>query len=59
MKLSTKNQAQGVFHKALGKIKEITGTVSLNSELEGKGKNEARAGTVQQKVGEVEKVVGK
>ncbi len=59
MKLSTKNQAQGVFHKTMGKIKELTGKLSLNSELEGKGKDEVRAGKLQQKVGEVEKVVGK
>ena len=59
MKSSTKDQAQGAFHKIKGKTKELVGKVSMDNELEGKGKDEKRAGKIQQKVGEVEKVVGK
>ena len=59
MKSSTKDQAQGTFHKFAGKVKELFGKASMNEELEGEGKNETRAGKVQNKVGEVEKVVGK
>jgi len=59
MKSSTKDQAQGTFHKFAGKVKELFGKASMNAELEGEGKDETRAGKVQNKVGEVEKVVGK
>lgn len=58
MKSSTQDQAQGTFHKIAGKIKELFGKASLDAELEGEGKDEIRAGKVQQKAGEVEKVVG-
>jgi len=59
MKSSTKNQAKGKFHKVKGTIKEIAGKVSMNPDLEGEGKGENRAGKVQEKIGEIERVVGK
>jgi uncharacterized protein YjbJ (UPF0337 family) len=59
MKSSTKNQAEGKFHKVKGAIKEIAGKVSLNNDLEAEGKDEKRAGKVQEKIGDIEKVVGK
>ena len=61
MKSSTKDQAEGKFHKVKGKIKikEIAGKVSMNPDLEGKGKDENRVGKIQEKIGEIEKVVGK
>lgn len=59
MKSSTKNQAKGKFHNVKGTIKEIAGKVSLNSDLEAEGNNEKQAGKVQEKIGEIEKVVGK
>jgi len=59
MKSSTKDQAEGKFHKVKGTIKEIAGKVSLNNDLEAEGKDENRAGKVQEKIGEIEKVVGK
>ncbi|MBU4566624.1 MAG: CsbD family protein [Proteobacteria bacterium] len=59
MKSSTKDQAQGKFHKVKGGIKELAGKASMNAELEGAGKNEKRAGKIQEKAGEIEKVVGK
>lgn len=59
MKASTKNQAQGMFHKVVGKVKEVFGVVSVNADLESQGKDEKLTGKVQQKVGEVEKVLGK
>jgi len=58
MKSSTKNRAKGKFHNAKGAIKEVAGKVSLNSDLEAEGKNEKRAGKVQEKIGDIEKVVG-
>jgi uncharacterized protein YjbJ (UPF0337 family) len=59
MKSSTKDQAQGKFHMAKGKIKELVGKVSDKPELEAEGQAEKWAGKGQQKVGEVEKVAGK
>jgi uncharacterized protein YjbJ (UPF0337 family) len=58
MKSSTKDQAEGRFHKVKGKIKEIAGKVSLNPDLDGEGKDEKMAGKIQQKIGEIKKVAG-
>jgi uncharacterized protein YjbJ (UPF0337 family) len=59
MKSSTKDQAEGKFHKVKGKIKEIAGKLGMNFKLETEGKDEKRAGKVQEKIGQVEKVLGK
>lgn len=59
MKHSTKDQAAGKFHEAKGKAKEIAGKLIDNPELEAEGKGENIAGKVQEKIGQVEKVVGK
>jgi uncharacterized protein YjbJ (UPF0337 family) len=59
MKSSTQDQAEGKFHKAKGKLKEIVGKVGMNSELEAEGKDEKLAGKVQEKVGQVKEVLGK
>ena len=59
MKSSTKDQAEGKFHKVKGKIKEIAGKVGMNPELEAEGKDEKIAGKVQEKIGQVKKVLGK
>ena len=58
MKPSTKDQAEGNFHKATGKLKEIAGKLSMNAKLEAEGKDEKRAGKVQKKIGQIEKVPG-
>jgi uncharacterized protein YjbJ (UPF0337 family) len=59
MKSSTQDQAEGKFHKAKGKLKEIVGKVGMNPELEEDGKDENIAGKVQEKVGQVKEVFGK
>lgn len=59
MKSSTKNQTEGIFHKAKGKIKEIAGKLSDNPKLEAEGSGEKIAGKVQEKIGQVNKVLGK
>ena len=59
MKSSTKDQAEGKFHKVKGKVKEIAGELSDNPKLEAEGAVEKIAGIVQEKIGEIEKVVGK
>jgi uncharacterized protein YjbJ (UPF0337 family) len=59
MKSSTKDQAKGRFHKVKGTIKEIAGELSDNPKLEAEGTDEKIAGKVQEKIGEIKKVVGK
>ena len=59
MKSGTQDQVEGTFHKIKGKIKEVTGELSDNKELEAEGTDEKIAGKVQEKIGEVKKVLGK
>jgi uncharacterized protein YjbJ (UPF0337 family) len=59
MESSTKDQAQGMFHRVKGKIRELFGKAGNNTKIESEGKGEKMAGKIQQKVGEVEKVAGK
>ena len=59
MQSSTKDQAEGTFHKIKGKIKEVAGELSDNPKLEAEGAVEKIAGVVQEKIGQVKKVLGK
>jgi len=59
MQSSTKDKANGTFHEAKGKAKEVAGKITDNPTLEAKGKAEKIAGKLQQKVGQVKKVLGK
>jgi uncharacterized protein YjbJ (UPF0337 family) len=59
MQSSTKDQAEGKFHKVKGTVKEIAGNISDNPKLEVEGAAEKIAGKVQEKIGQVEKVLGK
>ena len=59
MKSSTKDQAEGMFHKVKGKLKEVVGELSDNPKLEAEGTDEKIAGKVQEKIGQVKKVFGK
>jgi uncharacterized protein YjbJ (UPF0337 family) len=59
MKSSTKDQMEGKFHKVKGKLKEIAGELSDNPKLEAEGSDERIAGKVQEKIGQVKKVLGK
>jgi uncharacterized protein YjbJ (UPF0337 family) len=47
------------LHKVKGKIKEIAGKVIADPDLEAEGKEEGRSGEIQEKIGEIKKVVGK
>ena len=58
MKSSTKDQAEGKFHQVRGKIKEVAGDLTDNPKLEDEGTDEKIAGKVQEKVGQVKKVLG-
>jgi len=59
MKSSTRDEAEGEMHQVKGKIKEIAGKVIMNPDLEAEGKGEIRSGKVQEKIGEIKKIVGK
>ncbi|MGZ6193472.1 MAG: CsbD family protein, partial [Syntrophales bacterium] len=50
MKSSTKDQAEGKRHKVTGELKEIAGKLSKNPKLEDEGKDEKRAGKIQEKI---------
>jgi uncharacterized protein YjbJ (UPF0337 family) len=59
MKSGTRDEAEGKWHQVKGKVKEIAGKVSMNPDLEAEGKEEIQSGEVQEKIGEIKKVVGK
>jgi uncharacterized protein YjbJ (UPF0337 family) len=59
MKSSIRDKAEGTFHEVKGKVKEMAGNITDNPKLETKGKAEKIAGKVQERVGQVKKVLGK
>jgi len=59
MKSSIRDKAEGTFHEAKGKVKEVVGDITDNPKLEAEGKAEKIAGKVQGKIGQVKKFVGK
>ena len=59
MKTSTKDAIEGNVHEVKGKIKQETGKVIGNPDLEAEGKTENLAGKVQKKVGQVKEVFEK
>ena len=58
MKSSIRDQAEGTFHEVKSTIKEVAGKLSDNDELESEGTEEKIAGEVQEKVGQVKKILG-
>ncbi|MBA4416908.1 MAG: CsbD family protein [Syntrophus sp. (in: bacteria)] len=58
MKSSIRDKAEGTFHEVKGKVKEMAGKITDDPKLEAKGKAENIAGKVQEKVGQVKKVLG-
>ena len=58
MKSSMKDKVEGTIHEAKGKVKEVAGEITDNPNLEAKGKAEKIAGKVQEKIGQVKKVLG-
>ena len=59
MKSSTRDNAEGKMHQVKGKLKEATGIIVGNSDLEAEGKEEKLEGQVQEKLGQVKKVMDK
>jgi uncharacterized protein YjbJ (UPF0337 family) len=58
MKSSMKDKVKGTFHEAKGKVKEMAGEITDNPKLEVKGRAENIVGKVQEKIGQVKKVLG-
>ena len=59
MKTSMNDKVKGAFHEARGKIKEMAGKITDNPKLESEGTGEKIAGKMQEKIGQVKKVLGK
>ena len=59
MKDSTKDQVHGKTHEVKGAVKEKIGRAIGDPNLEDEGTVEKIAGTIQKKVGQVEKVIEK
>jgi uncharacterized protein YjbJ (UPF0337 family) len=59
MKESIKDKIEGKAHELKGAIKEKLGSAIDNPDLETEGQAEKIAGKLQQKVGDIEKIVEK
>ena len=59
MKPSTQDQLQGTLHKVKGGAKQKAGELTNNPDLAAEGQSEKLAGTIQKKVGQIEKVLEK
>ncbi|MDO9265391.1 MAG: CsbD family protein [Desulfosalsimonadaceae bacterium] len=59
MKSSTKDNAEGKMHQVKGTIKEVAGIIVGNENLEAEGKDENLEGKVQEKLGQIKKVMDK
>ena len=59
MKPSTNDQIEGQLHELTGNVKEKAGKAMDNPNLTADGQDEKLAGKVQNKVGQIEKVLEK
>jgi uncharacterized protein YjbJ (UPF0337 family) len=59
MKSSTRDNAEGKMHQVKGKLKEAAGIIIGNDDLEAEGKGEKLEGQVQEKLGQIKKVIDK
>ena len=59
MKSSTRDNAEGKMHQMKGKLKEAAGIIIGNDDLEAEGKGEKLEGQVQEKLGQIKKVMDK
>jgi len=58
MKPSTKDQVEGKLHEVKGKLKEQVGSLIVDPKLESEGTDQKHAGQLQQKIGQVEQLLG-
>lgn len=59
MKPSTEDKVEGKIHEVKGTVKENLGKLTNNPDLEAEGTAERVTGKVQQKIGQVERVIEK
>ena len=59
MKSSTQDKAEGTAKNISGSVKEATGKLVGNPKLEAAGKAEKIEGQVQDKIGDIKKVLGR
>jgi uncharacterized protein YjbJ (UPF0337 family) len=59
MKSSSRDKVEGKFHEVKGKVREMAGKITDNPKLQAKGMAEKIAGNVQEKIGQIKKVLGK
>jgi uncharacterized protein YjbJ (UPF0337 family) len=59
MKPSTTDQIEGTIHQAKGAAKEKIGQIANDPDLKAEGHAEHRAGQVQKKVADLEKVLNR
>jgi uncharacterized protein YjbJ (UPF0337 family) len=59
MKQSTTDQAAGKLHELKGAVKEKAGQIANNPDLAADGQAERVVGTIQKKIGQIEKVIEK
>jgi len=59
MKSSMKDKVEGTFHEAKGNLKEMAGKMTDTPKLRAEGIAEKTAGKIQEKRGQVKKVLGK
>jgi uncharacterized protein YjbJ (UPF0337 family) len=59
MKSSTKDEAEGKYHRAKGEIKETAGELTGDRDLEAEGEAEKTEGKIQEKKGQIKKVFEK
>ena len=59
LKSSIRDKTEGTFHELKGTAKEIAGRLNEDPDLEAAGAGEKIAGRVQEKLGQIKKVLGK
>lgn len=59
MKSSMKDKVEGTLHEVKGNLKEMAGKMIDNPKLKAEGIAENTAGKIQEKSGQVKKVLGK
>ncbi|PAV11221.1 CsbD family protein [Methanosarcina spelaei] len=59
MKSSISDEVEGKYHKAKGKVKETSGKLTGDRDLEAEGSAEKTEGEIQEKKGQIKKVFGK
>jgi uncharacterized protein YjbJ (UPF0337 family) len=59
MKPNIRDKAEGTLHEVKGMAKEVAGKLTDNLKLQAEGTGEKLSGKVQQKIGQVKKILGK